>query len=73
MVLPKLFNSDDGRLIDIEVRGDEIVKCVYRTSYNDILDLILVIIPQQSFVKTVWFNKKSDKHKTLQHWKYDRP
>ena len=73
MNLPNTLNVDGAKLIEIEVEGNEVVKGVYRTSYNTDLDLIIVMIPQTSFVKTVWFNKTTDVHKTLQAWKYDRP
>ena len=73
MSLPNTLNVDNAKLIEIEVENNEVVKGVYRTSYSDDLDLIIVMIPQTSFVKTVWFNKTTDTHTTLQAWKYRRP
>jgi len=73
MSLPNTLNVDNAKLIEIEVEDNQVVKGVYRTNYSDDLDLIVVMIPQTSFVKTVWFNKTTDTHKTLQTWKYDRP
>ena len=73
MSLPTTLDVNDAQLIEIEVEDNEVVKGVYRTSYNTDLDLIIVMIPQRSFVKTVWFNKTTDTHKTLQAWKYKRP
>jgi antitoxin component of MazEF toxin-antitoxin module len=73
MTLPTTLDVDDSKLIEIEVENDKVIKCVYRTRYDDTLDLIIVMIPQKSFVKTVWFNRSDDKHSTLQRWKYRRP
>ena len=73
MHLPDTLNVDDAKLIEIEVENNQVVKGVYRINYSDDLDLIIVMIPQKSFVKTVWFNKTTDTHRTLQTWKYRRP
>lgn len=73
--LPKLLNMAVCDLVEIEVEDAEVVKAVVRFPYSLDLDLVIVFMPTHPLnkVKTVWFNKKSDKHKTLQHWKYDKP
>ena len=73
MTLPTTLDTEEAKLIEIEVENNEVIKSVHRTKYDDILDLIIVLIPQKSFVKTVWFNRSDDKHSTLQHWRYRRP
>ena len=73
MSLPTSLDIEEAKLIEIEVEANEVIKCVYRTKYDDTLDLIIVLIPQRSFVKTVWFNRSDDKHSTLQHWRYSKP
>ena len=73
MSLPDTLDIDNAKLIEIEVENNEVTKGVYRTKYDDDLDLIVVMIPHKSFVKTVWFNKNTDTHNTLQAWKYSRP
>lgn len=73
--LPRLLNMAVCDLVEIEVTDSEVTKAVVRFPYSPDLDLIIVFMPTHplNLVKTVWFNKKSDKHKTLQHWKYDKP
>ena len=73
MSLPTTLDIEEAKLIEIEIDNDEVIKGVYRTRYDDTLDLIIVLIPQKSFVKTVWFNRSDDKHSTLQHWRYSKP
>ncbi len=73
MVLPDTLNVDVAKLIEIEVRDGEVIKGVYRINYDSDLDLIIVLIPHTSFVKTVWFNEVNDVHSTLQAWKYTTP
>ena len=73
MTLPTTLDTEEAKLIEIEVENNEVIKSVHRTKYDDILDRIIVLIPQKSFVKTVWFNRSDDKHSTLQHWRYRRP
>ena len=73
MTLPTTLDTEEAKLIEIEVENNEVIKSVHRTKYDDILDLIIVLIPQKSFVKTVWFNRSDYKHSTLQHWRYRRP
>ena len=73
MTLPTTLDTEEAKLIEIEVENNEVIKSVHRTKYDDILDLIIVLIPQKSFVKTVWFIRSDDTHSTLQHWRYRRP
>jgi len=73
MTLPTTLDIEEAQLIEIEVENNKVIKSVYRIKYDDVLDLIIVLIPQKSFVKTVWFNRSDDAHSTLQHWKYRRP
>ena len=73
MSLPTTLDIEEAQLIEIEVENNEVIKGVYRTKYDDTLDLIIVLIPQKSFVKTVWFNRSDDTHSTLQHWRYSKP
>lgn len=74
-VLPKSIDMSQVDLVEIEVENDKVVKAVVRTDYDSKLDLVIVFMPQthDNFVKTVWFNEKTDQHRTLQRWKYDIP
>jgi hypothetical protein len=55
-------------IIEVETNNFGVArKLVVRLSYNDKLDICLVIIPDgvEGIVKTVWINEKNDKHVTL--------
>ena len=73
--LPESVLISRGSVVEIEKRGNAkaISKLVVRTSYNGELDLILVLVPRSErelgqgilSVKTLWLNRKDDKHETL--------
>jgi|SRR5579859_194894 len=70
------FGSGEFELADffeVTVEGGKIVWAVCRYPYDDNKDLVMVLgRPQngEAFVKTVWFNLASDKHKTLRKEQY---
>jgi len=70
--LPRRINTDKAKAIEVEVTGYRVTKIVYRIHYNDKFDLVIVV-GEECRVYTVWLNAKDDKHKTLDHRKYDRP
>jgi antitoxin component of MazEF toxin-antitoxin module len=72
MELPETLDVTHGTPVEIEVNFGIITKAVYRAGYDDELDMVLVVQPD-GFVRTVWFNKKTDKHKTLDRAKYAKP
>ena len=65
-----LFASKNGFNVEI-VQDRFLSKVVYRVNYSDTHDLIVVVIPERWFVKTVWLNAKSDKHQTLNKNRYE--
>ena len=70
---PRFVRPREGEIIEVQVWNGRIVKAVVRTTYNDIHDLILVIVPEdidKAFVKTCWLNRKDDTHCTLDRSKY---
>ena len=73
--LPTSIDMAQADLFEIEVEDNKVIKAAVRTHYDDKLDLIVVFMPEtpDNFVKTVWFNEKNDRHRTLQHWRYDIP
>ena len=73
MRLPRRIDVRKGEMIEIEVTGRLITKMVVRFSYNEELDIVMVVNPSDGFVRTVWFNKKTDKHATLNRAKYATP
>ena len=73
--LPSYVDMSKADLFEIEVENNKVIKAAVRTDYDDVLDLIIVFMPltKDNFVKTVWFNEKTDQHSTLKHWKYNIP
>jgi len=72
MALPSTLDIAAAQIIEIEVESSKVVKTLYRISYSDRLDICLAVLAN-GFVKTVWFNEKTDKHFTLDVSKYARP
>jgi hypothetical protein len=75
IVLPETLDTNKATLIEVEVWAGRVTKAVYRTTADYQKDLILVIIPENNggFVKTVWCNLKTDKHKSLRKHLYNSP
>lgn len=69
--LPDSVDTNKAKLIELEVVNNRYLsKIVYRMEYDSEYDICIVIIPERWFVKTVWLNRKSDKHRTLDRSKY---
>ena len=66
------YNFSKAEIIELEVKHGQAVKMVARFDYNNKYDLIIVIIPQTKVIKTVWLNKKNDKHTTLNRDRYNK-
>jgi hypothetical protein len=75
--LPESFDGK-GLLIEVGINGDDnwamperIVKQVWRYNYpqDNKLDVCIVLQPD-GFVRTLWFNRRDDKHDTLDKSKY---
>jgi len=73
--LPAHIDMSQVELIEVEVINNKVNKVVVRKDYDKTLDLVIVFMPQtpSSIVKTIWFNEKSDKHRTLRRDKYNLP
>jgi hypothetical protein len=72
MILPNSVNTDTAQVIEVETENGIVVKILYRVKYSDTLDMCAAIKVREGFVKTVWFNKANDLHKTLDRSKYQR-
>lgn len=71
--LPLYIDLRLVEIIEIETFDNtNIDKFVCRMSYNNDCD-ITVVFKSDGFVKTVWLNKKTDIHKTLDRTRYDVP
>lgn len=69
-------------LVEVEYRDGKPVKAVFRTPLEDIagkcspFDLVIVMLPPEGgkvFVKTVWYNLRTDAHRTLRRYLYQQP
>ena len=71
MSLPSELNPVECKIVEVETdKNNNIVKIVYRKQLNQKLDLCLVVMVQQSLVKTIWLNEANDTHRTLDRSKY---
>lgn len=61
-----------GYCFEAAVNNNRVIKFVIRYGYNDTYDLSSVWYPQNNclYCKTIWLNKKDDKHYTLDECKY---
>jgi hypothetical protein len=71
--LPRTLDTEKAKLIEIEVIKGQLTKAVYRCEHCNKFDIVIVVIPNARKVKTVWLNRKIDKHKTLNRNKYCVP
>ena len=59
-------------LIELGVQNGKVSKIVVRGHYDERRDVIFVLVPDDGyyFVKTVWSNLRTDKHKSLDRSRY---
>ena len=73
MRLPESVIIPRNYIVEVESQDDvEADKIVFRIpyEYEEDLDLCIVVITDTQFVKTVWFNKLTDVHTTLDKSRY---
>jgi len=74
--LPNTLRLHRMRVIEVGMVGDKVSKILFRGRLDDRRDLCIVLIPgvdkQPWRCKTVWVNLNSDKHKTLNHSRYEK-
>lgn len=74
--LPKVLNTNelDQKAFEIQISPEgKLEKIVYRLPYSRENDLILVLSVDRSHVITVWLNRKTDMHRTLNRARYQLP
>lgn len=71
--LPHRVDVRKAQTVEIGVRGNTVSKLVLRFSYDETRDIVMVILPDRGYVKTVWMNEKSDQHKTTNLSRYADP
>lgn len=67
------FIPANWELIEIETNNGIPVKLTARQAFDEVNDLVVVILRKERLVKTCWFNRKTDKHSTLDKSPYSRP
>lgn len=70
--LTPVLNLAHCQTIEVGTEGRRVRKVVVRTELDDDNDVVFVLIPGPAkwFVKTVWINRKTDSHKTLDRSRY---
>lgn len=70
MELPATISLRCAQVIEVGVLSGRVSKILFRLQYDDTLDMCIVVIPGRWFVKTVWFNERTDSHATLDRSRY---
>ena len=65
-------NLDNLDLVEIGAENGQVTKLVLRGGYDTTRDHVLVLVPEDGvyIVKTVWYNLRTDKHRTLRRDRY---
>lgn len=64
-------NLDNLSLVEMGAVGKTVTKIVVRGGYDTLRDHVLVLIPGEVYtVKTVWYNLRTDNHRTLRRDRY---
>lgn len=71
--IPTNFRKVDWKVIEMETENGPLVKVVARRKLDEMRDLVMVFIPSQRVIKTVWVNLASDRHRTLNRALYAIP
>lgn len=71
--LPTHVDCGSAQPIEVETKDGQINKVVYRTAYNEKFDLVIVVVANDGFVRTVWLNRVDDIHNSLDESKYNKP
>ena len=69
---PAFLHMDEAQLIEAEITDDGVpTKFLFRLRLTSVHDLCLVVCPD-GFVKTLWTDRRSDSHATLDTSRYCR-
>lgn len=71
--LPETIDIRKADIVEIGVTGNTVTKIVARIPHDEKKDIVIVFLPADGFVKTVWANEKNDNHKSLNKSKYVDP
>ncbi len=68
---PRWIDTTKGHVFEAEVINGKLVKFCIRMSYDALHDISIVVAHDTQYVvKTLWLNRKTDKHRTLDKNKY---
>lgn len=71
---PADLDTGKAELIEAEVAPNgNITKAVWRLQWDADRDVVLVVLPFDGTVKTLWLNRADDTHSTLDEGRYERP
>lgn len=70
--LPKTIDLSKFKAIEMEAEGTRVKKILFRGTLDERRDLCIVL-QADGYARTVWVNLKTDKHRTLDRTKYNRP
>jgi hypothetical protein len=71
--LPQVVDVRKVNIFEVGVTGKTVTKLAFRMPHDELNDIVIVVTPHNGFVKTVWANRKTDTHKTLDRSKYSDP
>lgn len=71
-LLPDELNTRQAKVVEAEIVGRRVIKIVYRIRLDSTRDLCLVVNSHQNpfFVRTVWVNESTDRHRSLDKTRY---
>lgn len=74
-LLPRSVTVDRGNLVHLEVVNGRVVQALVRVPATKKFDIVLALglDGARTFLRTVWLNRKSDQHKTLNAAAYRTP
>jgi len=64
---PNFINLTQVEIVEMEVARGKPFKILARQVYDGEFDIVHVILLKSMVVKTVWLNRRSDKHRTLRN------
>lgn len=67
------FIPADWEVVELEVVNGIPIKIVARREFTPIEDLVIVILRKERLIKSLWVNRRDDKHSTLDKTPYSRP
>lgn len=74
--VPEFLNLSADMVFEMTVRRGRVDSYVVRFEWDEERDMVLVLVPvgrSEALVKTMWFNRRDDQHRSLDVSRYDKP